>query len=369
MAGRPQFSVITAVLNGERTIRRTLASVAAQSGATWEHLIVDNGSTDRTAAVIAEASDARVRYHRIELRNRSMARNLGIELARGEYLLFLDADDWLLDGALACHRHVLDPDRACGISITDGWFCSDEGERIVRFSDRRPLRHAEAPFESLVESSGAIGAPACAAVRAEAVRAAGVRFSEDLYIGEDWLFFVSLSATTTTRYSDDTTCMYRWYEANTTLGSAAGERQSQLAEVRRRISSAPWFTALPADLRRRFFYEYLFTDLSDNPEGHCEVFRSRAFSTLPRRDRAVLRRFAGADALRRGEPASLSRRLLLSSLRELPVAWKSWALFALSFAPPLARSLVRGRAASRRSGADAVLPGAGPQFTVRRAEV
>jgi glycosyltransferase involved in cell wall biosynthesis len=352
MVSRPQFSVITAVLDGERTIAQTITSVAGQSGATWEHLIVDNGSTDRTAAVVGAAGDERVHYHRIEPKNRSLARNVGIDMARGEYLLFLDADDWLLEGALACHRRTLDGDSACGISITDGWFCGDGGERLVRFSERRPAGHVEEPFESLVRSSGAIGAPACVAVRAEAVRRAGVRFPEDLFLGEDWLFFVLLSATTGTRYSDAETCMYRWHAANTTLGSGAAERQAQLGEVRRRIATAPWFGSLPAGTRRGFFYEYLFTDLASDFDRRNEVFGSRGFSDLPRRDQATLLRLVAANTLGGDGDAADARRRLLSSLRRMPFDWKTWALVAVSLLPPIAEPLLRRRVASRPPYAD-----------------
>jgi glycosyltransferase involved in cell wall biosynthesis len=356
MANRLQFSVITPVLNGERTIRRTLASVAGQTGATWEHIVVDNGSDDGTAGIVAEMGGDRVRYHRIEQRNRSLARNTGIDLARGEYLLFLDADDWLTSGALACHARVFGDDPSCGISVTDGWFCSDQGERIVRFSERRPLRHGEAPLASLVESSGTIGAPVCAAVRAETVRDAGLRFPEDLFIGEDWLFFVFLAARTTMRFSDDETCMYRWHEANTTLGSSLGERQRQLSEVRRRIAAAPWFAELPVPSRRHFFYESLFAELSGCPERQREVIDSASFVSLPPGDQAVLLRLAAGDAVRAGLPESEARRLLLSSLRLQSFEWKTWTLLALSYFPLLAKAVVRGRPAPQPSFPEKDLP-------------
>ena len=79
-----------------------LGSVAAQSFGDWEAIVVDDGSTDGTGrlAEVWAGKDERIRVVRQENRGLSAARNAGMEQAKGEYLLFLDGDDWLEKDAL-----------------------------------------------------------------------------------------------------------------------------------------------------------------------------------------------------------------------------------------------------------------------------
>ena len=88
-------SVVIAVRNGERFLSRTLASALAQTYDPIEVVIVDDGSTDRTAALVeaAGARDSRIRFFRTKGFGVAAARNLGITQARGKLIAPLDADD------------------------------------------------------------------------------------------------------------------------------------------------------------------------------------------------------------------------------------------------------------------------------------
>lgn len=94
----PRFSFVIPVFNGEQTLPSTLASITRQGGATFEIIVVDNGSTDGTKRVSQGFSGAK--YVHCGNRGRSRARNYGARLARGDFLAFVDADvilapDWL----------------------------------------------------------------------------------------------------------------------------------------------------------------------------------------------------------------------------------------------------------------------------------
>lgn len=93
----PSFSVVIPVYNAEKYLHRGLDSLLAQTCADWEAVCIDDGSTDGSAAVLGEyaARDARFRVLRQENSGVSVARNRGIMEARGEWVTFLDADDWL----------------------------------------------------------------------------------------------------------------------------------------------------------------------------------------------------------------------------------------------------------------------------------
>lgn len=88
-----KVSVIVPVYNGELTIKRCLMSICAQTLSDIEIIVVNDGSTDTTAAEAEAVRDARIKVITIENSGQGIARNYGIEAASGEYLAFVDADD------------------------------------------------------------------------------------------------------------------------------------------------------------------------------------------------------------------------------------------------------------------------------------
>lgn len=88
----PLISCIVPVFNGERYLRETLDSIFAQTYRRLEIIVADDGSTDRTAEIVAGYSE-RVRYLKQANAGASAARNLGLRAARGDFVAFLDADD------------------------------------------------------------------------------------------------------------------------------------------------------------------------------------------------------------------------------------------------------------------------------------
>lgn len=91
----PFFSIVIPTFNRADFIGLTLDSVLKQSSSNFEILVVDDGSTDATAAVVAPfvAGDSRLRYLPKENGERGVARNYGLARAIGTYVLFLDSDD------------------------------------------------------------------------------------------------------------------------------------------------------------------------------------------------------------------------------------------------------------------------------------
>ena len=94
MATDPLVSVMMPCYNAERTLPMALASLHAQSYQTWEAGAVDARSTDGTWAISEACGDPRVAVSASQNRGRGAARQR-LEMARGELLSFLDADDWL----------------------------------------------------------------------------------------------------------------------------------------------------------------------------------------------------------------------------------------------------------------------------------
>jgi glycosyltransferase involved in cell wall biosynthesis len=93
-------SVVIAVHNGERYLAQAIASALSQADVTVDVVVVDDGSTDASAAVAREFLP-RIRLVERRWAGAAAARNAGISLARGTYLTMLDADDLLPPGSLA----------------------------------------------------------------------------------------------------------------------------------------------------------------------------------------------------------------------------------------------------------------------------
>jgi glycosyltransferase involved in cell wall biosynthesis len=100
------ISLIIPAYNAERFLARALASVFAQSRVPDEIIVIDDGSRDGTAAVAAGYGTA-VRAVTQANRGPAAARNHGLQLANGELIAFLDADDWLPVGSLALRSERL----------------------------------------------------------------------------------------------------------------------------------------------------------------------------------------------------------------------------------------------------------------------
>lgn len=93
-----EVSIIMSAFNGAQFVADAVRSVQAQTFGAWELLVIDDGSTDNTAAIVKSfsASDDRVRYCYQENAGQANARNTGIKMARGDLIAFLDQDDlWI----------------------------------------------------------------------------------------------------------------------------------------------------------------------------------------------------------------------------------------------------------------------------------
>ena len=89
------ISVIISVYNAENYIHETITSVLNQTYKDFEVLIIDDGSTDGTAKIAKSFNDPRVLYHYKDNEGVSLGRTYGVNLAKGEALHFIDADDYM----------------------------------------------------------------------------------------------------------------------------------------------------------------------------------------------------------------------------------------------------------------------------------
>ena len=196
-------SIVIPIYNAESTLASTVASIEAQTHANFEVILIDDGSSDGSAALadsLVEA-DSRIRVIHIPNGGVSRARNIGLDEARGEYVVFADADDLLdleaveilLDDAISNSAAIA----ICGMSFdTFGENGCPESTHALT-TDWSGLiggfAHADCAYSRLYEANYVQSA--CAKIfRMEELRACGIRFDEKLSSYEDHVFVLDCLA-------------------------------------------------------------------------------------------------------------------------------------------------------------------------------
>ena len=104
----PFFSIIIPTYNREKTIIRAIDSVLQQSFTDFEIIVVDDGSVDATKEVVSSLYDNRIHYYYQANQGVCAARNYGASLASGDYLIFLDSDDYVTTNWLEDFYNIKD---------------------------------------------------------------------------------------------------------------------------------------------------------------------------------------------------------------------------------------------------------------------
>lgn len=183
-------SVIVPVYNTVRYLDECLRSVCNQSFRDWECLLVDDGSTDGSGSLCdawAE-KDTRIRVLHQPNKGVSAARNAGLEEARGQYVAFLDSDDWLTEDCLQRLYKVI-PSEKAGLAVCG--FFYDDGERRTRsFTTLRSVTIGpeDAPAFADLNEHYLLSVPFAKLYRTDIIAAHHLRFDETCSFGEDLLF-------------------------------------------------------------------------------------------------------------------------------------------------------------------------------------
>lgn len=127
----PRVSVIIPCYNSAPYVGQAVQSVLEQSFGDLEVIVVNDGSTDDSRAVVAAMSDTRVYCHHQDNRGLGAARNAGLHLARGEFVAFLDADDTVLPDKLEWQVAQLDQAPHLGL-VAGGYVEVSEEGRVLR---------------------------------------------------------------------------------------------------------------------------------------------------------------------------------------------------------------------------------------------
>jgi glycosyltransferase involved in cell wall biosynthesis len=132
------FSIIIPTYNRAHRIEKAIDSVINQSFKNWELIIIDDCSTDSTSDIVSGYTDDRLRYYKNnENLERCNSRNRGIDLANGEYICFLDSDDYHLPQHLELlYNEIISRNKPKAFFFVNAWNESDLGERSERSCPR-----------------------------------------------------------------------------------------------------------------------------------------------------------------------------------------------------------------------------------------
>lgn len=135
----PLISIITPVYNSERYLHDLIATVLNQTYTHWEWIVVDDCSVDNSYAVLEEAAhnNTRIKVYRNEINSKVFqARNNALDIAKGEFIAFLDADDLWEPNKLELQITFMQQN--------DSWFTYTDFDRFVK-TPKKPLRKEKLP--------------------------------------------------------------------------------------------------------------------------------------------------------------------------------------------------------------------------------
>lgn len=248
MMDKCRLSIIVPVYNAEEYLDRCLVSIVEQSFSSYEVILVDDGSTDSSPMICDRYSGCDPRFRTIHKKNGgvSSARNAGLDLAKGEYVMFVDSDDSLLPDSLeAMFENVTDEDFAVGgynvyIAGVPGREVLPGRNRSYRGEDMNAFYAA-----NIRKNCEMLDAPWSKMFRRKSV--GDLRFCEDLSYAEDKLFVFSFLA----RCSSACTCSFPVYAYHLRSGSLGSDIVSDrhLMQLRRFL---PAYAEVLAALEARY---------------------------------------------------------------------------------------------------------------------
>lgn len=339
-------SVMMPAYNAERYIVEAIESVLTQTYAHWELIVVDDGSSDGTAAIATQFADPRIRVIRQANGGEAAARNTALAHSQGEYVAFLDSDDAYLPHHLAAAVSYMQTNTARGGVYSDGCYCNEHGARLQTLSSRRRGPFEGDLFEAVVRGPDVFGPPVCVVLRHEVIAKHNLCFDTSIVIGPDWDFFTRFTAVAHFGYIDQITCLYRVHQTNITARVDLQKRALEMAKCRKNAIRNERFQGCSAATRTAVFYDLLVNLLRKHPEHQAEILRWPEFSALPRQQQArLLRLMASKVLVYDGDHGYVGPWLLRARALD-PADWRGASLFAAYKASPaLCRRVLRVRSA------------------------
>ena len=216
-------TVIVPSYNSRAFVTAAVDSVLSQSYPNVELIVVDDGSTDDTKQVLENYGD-KIRYLFKTNGGVSLARNFGIEQARGEYVAFLDADDSWLPEKLEKQIEAINSSPNAGAAHTS-FYLGNQNLEIV--GKRKPLRSIRNVLEDLFFVGNVIGTPSSVVAKKSIFEEIG-GFDPELSQCADWDMWIKLALKTDFAFVDEPLIIYRQHDGNMSKNARLLETDSTL---------------------------------------------------------------------------------------------------------------------------------------------
>ena len=255
-----KISVIVPVYNTEKYLNRCIDSILAQTFTDFELLLIDDGSTDNSGVILDEYAikDKRVKVFHKENGGVSRARNLGIENAQGEYLSFIDSDDYIRPNMYSELIAVADEYKV-DLVVSD---IEQNGKVLINKTpslckiEKQEIHDKVLPYFTWNDSLGA-GAYTTMLIKRSVLSENGVKFYENFAFQEDTMFVINVYANISSMYYLPKT-FYEYITHPTGLYSAYRKGDgANFVKARRIMLSLIEKYDIPADIRN-FNIGYLY---------------------------------------------------------------------------------------------------------------
>jgi len=221
-------TVITANYNGRRYLDKAIESVLNQSYEPIEYIIVDDGSTDGSRAVIERWQQRDERVKAIFLPDNAgvaHARNVGIQQSRGHYLTFLDADDMWHPEKVARQVAIFERQPRAGIVVTGSSLIGKNGESLKSPKRKKTAKQGTVNLYDFV--AGRLPVSINAMTKRECIEKDGL-FNPDYSIGEDYELWMRITRDYEYYFLDEPMHWYRVHDTNATRRDKLFNRESKV---------------------------------------------------------------------------------------------------------------------------------------------
>ncbi len=293
-------SIMMPVYNAELYIAQAIRSVLAQTYADWELIIVNDGSTDKSATLAARFTDPRIVLIHETNSGESVARNTALRHMRGEFVAFLDADDLYHPHHLEATVGYLQAHPDVDAVYTDGYHIDSYNNHLQTLASRRRGPFEGNIFEQVVRASDVFGPPLCVVLRRVQVEKYKLEFDPEIVIGPDWDFLTHFAEVSQFGYLDRCTCMYRIHDTNISIRTDHRRRALYLARCREKAIKLAGFNSCSMDTRSAVFYDLLVNLLTGYPPRQNAITAWSEFNNLPVEEQARLFRLMASKAALRG---------------------------------------------------------------------
>jgi len=274
-------SAIITAYNSEAFIAEAISSVLKQSRPVDEIVVVDDGSTDGTAAVVARFSDKGVRYVYQDNQGPSVARNRGIRETSGNLLAFLDADDTWLENKNQIQVDYLSshPQVVMVSGLRWEWYVREDVRGV---SGRIPKNSAFLRQEIVIYNM--VGNPSMVTMRREAIEHVGL-FDPTIRWGQDWEMWIRIVSRFEVTILPEPVIVYRIHTKNHSYTKRREVMNSYLNISQRAIQTSQPHWRRPLLMVRSWshFAHELALDAEENGNSrwHQIVYSGIAFILYP----------------------------------------------------------------------------------------